>query len=116
MLNRIPYKVEGLDMLEYLKGEADDLLCVVACGIEDCILPSFDYRKKVEGEIYRVLAKDTFFLSSHSDLQPQGGRMVEICFKRPANPKVEDRLRLHGKKEAFDQYGDLLANIILTPR
>jgi len=116
MLNRIPYKVEGSDMLEYLKGEADDLLCVVACGIEDCILPSFDYRKKVEGEIYRVLAKDTFFLSSHSDLQPQGLRMVEICFKRPANPKVEDRLRLHGKKEAFDQFGDLLANIILTPR
>ena len=116
MLNRIPYKVEGLDMLEYLKAEADDLLCVVACGIEDCILPSFDYRKKVEGEIYRVLAKDSFFLSSHSDLQPQGLRMMEICFKRPANPKVEDRLRLHGKKEAFDQFGDLLANIILTPR
>mgnify|MGYP001454683016 FL=1 len=116
MLNRIPYKVEGLDMLEYLKGEADDLLCVVACGIEDCILPSFDYRNKVEGEIYRVLAKDSFFLSSHSDLQPQGLRMMEICFKRPANPKVEDRLRLHGKKEAFDQFGDLLANIILTPR
>ena len=116
MLNRIPYKVEGLDMLEYLKAEADDLLCVVACGIEDCILPSFDYRNKVEGEIYRVLAKDSFFLSSHSDLQPQGLRMMEICFKRPANPKVEDRLRLHGKKEAFDQFGDLLANIILTPR
>ena len=116
MLNRIPYKVEGVAMLEYLKGEADDLLCVVACGIENCILPSFHYRKKVEGEIYRVLAKDTFFLSSHSDLQPQGLRMMEICFKRPANPKVEDRLRLHGKKEAFDQYGDLLANIILTPR
>ena len=70
----------------------------------------------MEGEIYRVLAKDSFFLSSHSDLQPQVLRMMEICFNRPANPKVEDRLRLHGKKEAFDQYGDLLANIILTPR
>ena len=34
---RIPYKVEARDMLEYLKGEADELLCVVACGIEDCI-------------------------------------------------------------------------------
>ena len=109
MLNRIPYKVEGVDMLEYLKGEADDLLCVVACGIEDCILPGFDYRKKVEGEIYRVLAKNAFFLSSHSDLLPQGLRMVEICFKRSANPVVEDRLRLHGKKEAFEQYGDLFA-------
>ena len=45
-LPRIPYKVEGRDMLDYLKDEADDLLCVVACGIEDCILPSAEYRKK----------------------------------------------------------------------
>ena len=105
---RIPYKVEGRDMLEYLKDEADDLLCVVACGIEDCILPDAEYRKKVEGEIYRVLEKDAFFLSSHSDLQPQGLRTVEMTFRRPSNPKVEDRLRLHGRKEAFDKYGELL--------
>ena len=105
---RIPYKVEGRDMLEYLKDEADDLLCVVACGIEDCILPGAEYRKKVEGEIYRVLEQDTFFLSSHSDLQPQGLRTVEMTFRRPSNPKVEDRLRLHGRKEAFDKYGKLL--------
>jgi len=105
---RIPYKVEGRDMLEYLKDEADDLLCVVACGIEDCILPGAEYRKKVEGEIYRVLEKDAFFLSSHSDLQPQGLRTVEMTFRRPSNPKVEDRLRLHGRKEAFDKYGELL--------
>ena len=106
---RIPYKVEGRDMLEYLKDEADDLLCVVACGIEDCILPGAEYRKKVEGEIYRVLEKDAFFLSSHSDLQPQGLRTVEMTFRRPSNPKVEDRLRLHGRKEAFDKYGELLS-------
>ena len=55
LLERIPYKVEGRDMLDYLKDEADELLCVVACGIEDCILPSTEYRKQVEGEIYRVL-------------------------------------------------------------
>jgi hypothetical protein len=109
ILNRIPYKVEGRDMLEYLKDEADDLLCVVACGIEDCILPGAEYRKKVEGEIYRVLEQDTFFLSSHSDLQPQGLRTVEMTFRRPSNPKVEDRLRLHGRKEAFDKYGELLS-------
>ena len=108
-MSRIPYKVEGRDMLEYLKDEADDLLCVVACGIEDCILPGAEYRKKVEGEIYRVLEKDAFFLSSHSDLQPQGLRTVEMTFRRPSNPKVEDRLRLHGKKEAFDKYGELLS-------
>lgn len=106
---RIPYKVEGRDMLEYLKDEADDLLCVVACGIEDCILPGAEYRKKVEGEIYRVLEKDAFFLSSHSDLQPQGLRTVEMTFRRPSNPKVEDRLRLHGRKEAFDKFGELLS-------
>ena len=105
---RIPYKVEGRDMLEYLKDEADDLLCVVACGIEDCILPGAEYRKKVEGEIYRVLEKDAFFLSSHSDLQPQGLRTLEMTFRRPSNPKVEDRLRLHGRKEAFEKYGKLL--------
>lgn len=96
-------------MLEYLKDEADDLLCVVACGIEDCILPGAEYRKKVEGEIYRVLEKDAFFLSSHSDLKPQGLRTVEMTFRRPSNPKVEDRLRLHGRKEAFDKYGKLLS-------
>jgi hypothetical protein len=109
LLNRIPYKVEGLDMLEYLKQEADGLLLVVACGIEDCILPSPEYRKQVEGEIYRVLEKDAFFLSSHSDLQPQGLRMTEMTFRRPANPRVEDRLRLHGSKDAFEKYGNLLA-------
>ncbi len=29
-LARIPYKVEATDMLEYLRGEADELLCVLA--------------------------------------------------------------------------------------
>ena len=109
LLQRIPYKVEGRDMLDYLKDEADDLLCVVACGIEDCILPSSEYRKQVEGEIYRVLEKDAFFLSSHSDLQPQGLRMMKMTFRRPSNTRVEDRLRLHGHKDAFEKYGELLA-------
>ena len=96
--NRIPYKVESLDMLEYLEKEADDLLCVIACGIEDCILPNLEYRKKVEGEIGRVLERDAFFISSHSDLYPKGLQSVEINFPRPSNPKVMDRLRLHGAK------------------
>ena len=109
LLQRIPYKVEGRDMLDYLKDEADDLLCVVACGIEDCILPSSEYRKQVEGEIYRVLEKDAFFLSSHSDLHPQGLRIMEMTFRRQSNTRVEDRLRLHGHKDAFEKYGELLA-------
>jgi hypothetical protein len=105
ILPRIPYKIESMDMLEYLRGEADNLLCVVACGIEDCILPGPDYRKKVEGEVVRVLEEDAFFLSSHSDLFPRELKSVEVNFPRPSNPKVEDRLRLHGRPDAFDRYG-----------
>ena len=35
--------------------------------------------------------------------------MMEMTFRRPANPRVEDRLRLHGHKDAFEKYGELLA-------
>ena len=114
LLHRIPYKVDGRDMLDYLKDEADELLCVVACGIEDCILPGANYRKQVEGEIYRVLEKDAFFICSHSDLQPMELQNREVSFQRPANPKVEDRLRMYGKREAFDKYGDMLAEKFLS--
>ena len=86
----------------------------MACGIEDCILPGANYRKQVEGEIYRDLEKDAFFICSHSDLQPMELQNREVSFKRPANPKVEDRLRLYGKKEAFDKYGDMLAEKFLS--
>ena len=102
-LNRIPYKVEGCDMLEYLKEEPDDLLCILACGIEECILPGMDYRVKVESEIYRTLAQDSFFISSHSDLYPKDLSCREIVFRRPSNPSVLERLRLHGRANAFDR-------------
>ena len=32
---RIPFKVSREDMLAYLMNEPDDLLCILACGIED---------------------------------------------------------------------------------
>jgi hypothetical protein len=108
---RIPYKVVGQDMLDYLKGEPDDLLCVLACGIEECILPGSDYRSKVECEIARVLAPDTFFLSSHSDLYPKDLGVLELSYSRPSNPKVHDRLRLHGRSAAFDRHGDIVSRI-----
>ena len=113
-LNRIPYKGAGGDMLEYLKGEPDDLLCVVACGIEDCILPGPDYRKKVEGELVRVLEADAFFLSSHSDLFPRELKSVEVYFPRPSNPRVTDRLRLHGGPDAFERYGKRIEALTLA--
>ena len=81
---------------------------ILACGIEDCILPGPDYRKKVEGEIERTLEEDAFFLSSHSDLHPQGLLSMELVFNRPSQPYVVDRLRLHGKKTAFEKWHAVL--------
>jgi hypothetical protein len=104
-LDRIPYKVVAKDMLDYLIGEPDDLLCVLACGIEDCILPGVDYRRKVEAEIARTMQKDSFFISSHSDLFPADLTAIEISFPRPSNPRISDRLRLHGGREALERYG-----------
>ena len=108
-LDRIPYKVVAKDMLDYLIGEPDDLLCVLACGIEDCILPGTDYRKKVETEIARTMQKDSFFISSHSDLFPGDLTDIEISFPRPSNPRISDRLRLHGGREALERYGEKIA-------
>ena len=105
---RVPRKIESQDMLEYLEGEADNLLTLLACGIENCILPDLAYRKKVEWEIERTLEQDGFFISSHSDLMPKGLPYIEIIFSRPSHPKLEDRLRLHGKEVAFERWGDLL--------
>lgn len=104
VIERIPYKVVQDDMLAYLSKEPDDLLCVLACGIEDCILPDQHYRKRVENEIVRTLEGDCFFLSSHSDLFPQSLKYFEMTFRRPLNTKVIDRLRLHGSCEAFEKY------------
>ena len=106
--SRIPRKVESSDMLAYLEKEPDNLLTILACGIEDCILPGADYRKRVEGEIERTLEEDSFFLSSHSDLYPQGLLQMEILFSRPSVPNLMDRLRLHGRKSAFEKWHDIL--------
>ena len=105
---RIPRKVVSQDMLSYLQDEPDNLLTILACGIEDCILPGPDYKKKVEGEIERTLQRDAFFLSSHSDLNPQGLMKMELVFKRPSQPSLIDRLRLHGKKTAFEKWQEII--------
>ena len=108
---RIPRKVVAEDMLEYLKNEPDNLLTILACGIEDCILPGPDYRKKVEGEIERTLEEDGFFISSHSDLAPKGLSHIEVLYSRPSHPELVECLRLHGKKPAFDRWGDMLPSM-----
>ena len=113
---RVPYKVIDQDMLHYLKDEPDNLLCIIACGIEDCVLPGEDYRKKVEDEIFRTIQSDSFFISSHSDLFPSGLDFLEFSFARPANPKVYDRFRLHGAKNAFDKYQDQLKEVLASTK
>ena len=108
LISRIPYKVVAQDMLAYLEAEQDDLLCILACGIEDCILTGLHYRQKVENEIIRTMEKDSFFLSSHSDLFPKSLKNTEVTFPRPSNLKVFDRLRLHGGKHAYDRHKEEL--------
>ncbi len=108
---RIPFKVTGEDMLAYLMNEPDDLLCILACGIEDCILPGADYKKKVEREIERTLGSNSFFVSSHSDLCPQSLDSMLLSYPRPINPSVVERLRLHAGKDAFDFHGEALARL-----
>ena len=92
----------------FLEQEPDNLLCILACGIEDCILPDLTYRKKVEGEIERVLKSDKFFISSHSDLCPQGLEKRTLTFERPSTPGLMDRLCLHGRAEAYEKWGKRL--------
>ncbi|MDG1172662.1 MAG: hypothetical protein P8M67_00025 [Opitutales bacterium] len=105
---RIPRKVSKKDVLAYLEDEPDELLCLLACGIEDCILPGPDYKLKVEREIERTLEPDAFFISSHSDLRPAGLIEREFVFPRPSNPKLMDRLRVHGSKLAYELFGGKL--------
>ena len=58
---RIPRKVESRDMLAYLQDEPDDLLTILACGIEDCILPGPDYKKRLRGKLSGLCRKMPFF-------------------------------------------------------
>ena len=94
---RIPFKVVEKDMLIHLQEEADELVSVLACGIENCILPGFAYKEKVEREIFRVLHQGGVFVSSHSDLDPKELHVAEQWFRRLSNPTVQDRVRIYRK-------------------
>ena len=94
---RIPFKIVANHMLYQLQEEGDDLVSIVACGIENCILPNEGYKKKVEAEIFRVLRPGGVFLSSHSDLDPKGLRVNEQWFRRLSTSSVQDRIRIYRK-------------------
>jgi hypothetical protein len=97
LLPRIPFKVVSNDMLEHLQSEGDDLISIIACGIENCILPDEKYKRKVEAEITRTLHPEGVFISSHSDIDPQGLQVTEKWFRRVENPAVQDRIRMYRK-------------------
>ena len=95
----IPWKVSSDDMLSALQKIPDESVSVLACGIEDCILPDAGYKAAVEAEISRVLSETGVFASSHSDLHPKGLREETFEFQRIGS-ELKDRLRLHRKEEA----------------
>ena len=97
LLPRIPFKVLPHDMLEHLQREGDDLISIVACGIENCILPDERYKRKVEAEIIRTLHPEGVFISSHSDIDPRGLQVTEKWFRRVESPTVQDRIRMYRK-------------------
>ena len=96
----IPWKVSSDDMLTGLRAIPDESVSILACGIEDCILPDADYKAAVESEISRVLSETGVFASSHSDLHPKGLREETFEFQRLDSPH-KDRLRLHRKEEGY---------------
>jgi len=96
----IPWKVSSDDMLNALRGIPDGSVSILACGIEDCILPDADYKAAVEVEIARALSEKGVFASSHSDLHPKGLREETLEFQR-IDSELKDRLRLHRKEEAY---------------
>ncbi len=100
MVAEIPWKVSSDDMLTGLRGIPDESVSVLACGIEDCILPDADYKSAVESEIARVLSVTGIFASSHSDLHPRGLHEETFEFQRIGS-ELRDRLRLHRKEEGY---------------
>tara|TARA_Y100001934_G_scaffold101337_1_gene124586 strand:- start:917 stop:1618 length:702 start_codon:yes stop_codon:yes gene_type:complete len=99
VIPEIPWKISSDDMLKALRKIPDESVSVLACGIEDCILPDAEYKAAVESEIARVLSTTGVFASSHSDLQPRGLHEETFEFQRIGS-ELKDRLRLHRKEEA----------------
>ena len=84
------------DMKLALTNLPDASACILACGIEDCILPSQQYRAEVENQIARILPADGLFISFQSDLHPKGLALTQSKVKRVDSP-FHDRLCLYRK-------------------
>ncbi len=84
------------DMKLALENLPDASACILACGIEDCILPSQQYRTEVERHIARILPPEGLFISFQSDLHPKGLALAQSKLKRVDSP-FHDRLCLYRK-------------------
>lgn len=84
------------DMKLALGNLPDSSACVLACGIEDCILPDKSYRHAVENHILRILPPDGLFISFQSDLHPKGLHLTQTQVKRLDSPH-SDNLCLYRK-------------------
>lgn len=84
------------DMKLALQNLPDASACILACGIEDCILPSKEYREAVERHIVRILPADGIFMSFQSDIHPKGLTLIETSIKRVDSPHY-DRLCIYRK-------------------
>ena len=89
-------RVVSQDMLSFLKTVPDESTHILACGIEQCILPDYTYRVKVEKEIERVTGKRYVSLLSQSDLTPRLPVLLTAQFS-PENRKNQDVLRVVGR-------------------
>ena len=84
------------DMKLALGNLPDSSACILACGIEDCILPDKGYRQAVENHILRILPPDGLFISFQSDLHPKGLHLTQSKVKRVDSPH-HDNLCLYRK-------------------
>ncbi len=82
------------DMKLALENLPDSSACILACGIEDCILPGMAYRESVEEQISRILPPDGIFISFQSDLHLKGINRTVTSIKRVDSPH-KDRLCIY---------------------
>jgi len=84
------------DMKQALENLPDGSANIIACGIEDCIMPDKHYRQIVENHILRILPPEGLFISFQTDLHPKGLHLSQSRIKRLDSPH-HDNLCLYRK-------------------
>jgi hypothetical protein len=84
------------DMKQALENLPDGSANIIACGIEDCIMPNKQYRQIVENHILRILPPDGLFISFQTDLHPKGLHLSQSKIKR-LDSTYHDNLCLYRK-------------------